>query len=384
MRIRILLFSMFLLSFHSCGMATTQTTTLPITTLTTLDTVATTGEATTTALLPRPDGLELDEDELLTWNVFSPDATYVVEIDGVEHAVTGASFDMSSYPDAVYLVRVKMILGVRQSDYSDDYTFTIRNHPEIPWNLRIEEIALRWDEPDGAIGYRLDINGETIDVPSPWFYLDGMELNALFTFTVRALYEGEIVSAPAAPFYYHTYHVSVGSASVSYNKNAPADAVSDFSEETWTFEGVLCEGVPVPETDYAFTGGFLTLMEGFLSEFPYGAYEYLVLTSEGSLTLSLQVVDDRQPYMISSNQITFTGSDIVLTFEVYDGMVVGLSGNDIAATDYLIDGNTVTISAVYVALKFAENPERTVLILGYNVSANDYVSIGYVFIRLPA
>ncbi|HAQ56339.1 MAG TPA: hypothetical protein DCR44_02890 [Acholeplasmatales bacterium] len=393
MRLRILILFIFLFALVGCDSLISVTTTMTtesttiVTTMTTVTTEPTTAEATTTttlAPLPVPYDLELDDEELLTWTGFSPDASYIVEVDGVEYPMAGTEFDMSTYPDAVYLIRIRTVLGYRMSEFSLPVSFTILNHPEIPWNLLFMGNYLTWNETQNAIGYRVSVDEVDTDVADAAFDLTGLEANAFHTLSVRALYEGGFVSDASIPVYYHTYFTDAGTANTSFNKNAPLDVVCDFTEETWTFEGILFDDVPLDEAFYSVTDNILTFLDDYLIELPYDDYEFLVLTSEGYVTLILDVVDDRQPFMISSNQVIFTGSDIILTFEVYDGAIVSVSGNDITSADYLILGNTVTISAAYVVAKFNENPDRAVLILGYNVSANDYVSIGYVFIRLPA
>lgn len=378
-RIRFIIILLLGWSIVACdALPTTTTATAPVTT-------TDAGISSTThAPLPVPYDIELDADELLSWTRFSPDCTYVVEVDGVETAVAATTFDMSSYPDGIYHVRIRTVLGSSTSSYSDVLTFTIRNHPDVPFALQVNDGTLSWDGSADAVGFRVRIGDLSFDCAEPATFLPVLPENALYGITVAALYPGDVVSEPSPPYLYHTYFTDLGSAEAAFDKNAPAAVAVDLTAYGWTVDHVLFEPFGWLEpTRYAIVDGILTIDEDAFADLAYGSYACTLLTTAGAFAVDVAVVDDRTPTMLSSSQVTFDGSDIVLTFQLYDGAVTGLSGNDVTADDYTIAGDVVTISAAYVAAKFAADPERTVLILGYTLAANDHVTIGYVFIRLP-
>ncbi|MFA5005879.1 MAG: hypothetical protein WC509_00205 [Candidatus Izemoplasmatales bacterium] len=399
MKRRFLVLILTLSALAGCTSITTQSTSSTVSTSTTVSTVtttattttgtttaeATTATVTTVTLAPldAPSDLYMNAQELLSWTPVSETATYVLEIDGVEIAVDGTSYDMSSYPDSAYGIRIRAVDGVRRSDYSEMFDFFILNHPTVPFDVRVDGLTLRWNQTENAVGYRVTVNGIDTDVPYSSFDLNPLQVNAVYLITVSSLYGNGIVSDPSLPVYYHTYLNVLGEAEASFDKSAPFDVVLDLSEETGTVEEIWYAGCPMPDSDERLDGNVITFPASFLDTFDYGEYEYLVLTTEGSFAFSLSVVDDRAPYMVSSGQIVFSGADIVLEFEVYDGFVEGVSGNDIVAADYLIDGTRVVISAAYVQNKFAMEPDRTALILGITLRANDDVTLAFVFIRLP-
>jgi hypothetical protein len=363
--------------------ATYMTTTFLSTTETTIP--GTTAVTTTLPPIAVPTGLAMSSAAVLTWDPVTGVDTYVLLVDDEEISVSGCVYDMSSYPDDLYTIRVKAVDGVRQSAYSDAASFRILLHPEVPWGLSIAGGFLVWNAVDGASGYRVLVNGAETDVTDTAYDLSGLEANAYYVLMVEACFDGGFVSDPSVELRYHTYVDLQVTLDIQYDKNDPGDLSVDLTEHAWTLDGLVApEDYLLPDDDWDYTDGVLTIADFYLASLSYGEKEFLLLTPEGSALLRLAVVDDRQPYMVSSSQVTFTGEDIWLEFELYDGEIVSVSGNDIAVSDYAISDSLLVIDAAYVAAKFANEPERTVLILGYNLSANTNVVIGYIFIRLPS
>jgi hypothetical protein len=129
----------------------------------------------------------------------------------------------------------------------------------------------------------------------------------------------------------------------------------------------------------------LTMKGVFLDTIAYGTHFMLFYTSIGIIELQLQIIDTRKPFMISSSQINvILGEDVVLEFELFDGGFVDLSGNDITMEDYHFEGSTLRIHGDYIQRIFTRDPDRSVLILGYTLSANQHITIGYLFIRIAS
>lgn len=377
---------LFVLFLSACGGETT-TTSLTTTASVPPETTTTTtfGTTTTTSPIPLaiPSGIVL-EDGSLIWDAVEGATAYVLELDGTEYNLEVPSYDLSSLLDGTHTARVLSQDGVRRSSFSDLVTFLLIQHPGVPYGLKEEAGFLIWDPVDNATGYRVVYGETSADVEGTSFALSALPANSLFSFTVSALFGDDTVSDPSLPFLYDTCATELDEIGMRFLKSAPQDLILDFSLETWTFLGIkTAEGTLLDPSLYTLDAGILTFAQETLLDFPYGIQDYRILTDAGFVAFSMEIADDRQPYMVSSGQVTFTGEDILLEFEIYDGTIDALSGNGITEQDYLIQGNTVRISAAYVAGKFAENPERVTLILGYTLSANQYVSIGYVFIRLP-
>ena len=65
--------------------------------------------------------------------------------------------------------------------------------------------------------------------------------------------------------------------------------------------------------------------------------------------------------MLSFN--TYCFSDLIFTFEIFEGSLRFLSGNGITADDYTFQGDILTIDETYVLSMFSSDPERETLIL---------------------
>lgn len=378
----------FAIGLSACGpktVTTTASTTTPsaTTTSTVLETLYTPTTTTTLAPLGIPSGIVL-EDGVLTWDPVDGATGYVLELDGTEYASETPSYDLSAFPDGTHVARVRAQSGVRQSEYSESATFLLVLRPGVPYGLEEADGRLVWNAVENATGYRVLFGETSAEVTDPAYDLSALPENGLYVFTVSALFAEEAVSDPSLPFVYDTCETQLDEIGIRFVKGSPQDLSLDFSAETWILLGIVTpEGNLLDSSAYSEDEKILTLLQDYLLTVEYGTRTYRILTDQGFLAMDVEIADDRQPYMISSGQITFTGEDIVLEFEVYDGTVDSLSGNGITEADYLIQGATVRISASYVLSKFTENPDRVTLILGYTLSANEYVSIGYVFIRLP-
>ncbi len=387
MKIRLILTASLLFVLIGCDLVSTTTTAMTTSTTTTSTTTTTTTITTTTTAttlpLGVPDGIVL-AGAVLSWNPVTEAGYYELEINGVVTMLARTTYDMTDYPDAVYSIRVKAVAGSRNSGFSELVEVTLLLHPEIPWGLLITDDVLTWNETPGAIGYEV-LYGETaLPVTENSYDLLTLPENALYTLSVRSVFAYDVKSGLSVSMFYHSYHEPYSAFGFRFNKNAAEAFSVNLTGESLCIDGVLAwDGSLLEEAAYTIVDEIITISSEYLLTVPYGERILLILTSAGFVTLEIEVVDDRQPYMISLSNVTFTGVDVILDFEVYDGLIVNLSGNGITAADYRIEGSHVTINAAYIAGKFSENPDRVTLILGYYLSANDHITIGYVFIKLP-
>lgn len=72
--------------------------------------------------------------------------------------------------------------------------------------------------------------------------------------------------------------------------------------------------------------------------------------------------------------------DIVIAFELYDGIITSLSNETIKTSDYEIDGALVTIHHEYLDDIFSDE-SRSLLVVGYVIESDAHLVIGYLFIR---
>jgi len=88
------------------------------------------------------------------------------------------------------------------------------------------------------------------------------------------------------------------------------------------------------------------------------------------------------PTLTSDASINYVvGTDIILSFTLYDGEFVSLSGNGIEAADYQLVGSQVTIVSEYVDSVFTNNPDQDVIVLSYKLSYSGGAVVGYLYIH---
>ena len=109
--------------------------------------------------------------------------------------------------------------------------------------------------------------------------------------------------------------------------------------------------------------------------------KFYVYTEQGYFLINIQKEDLTLPYMKSENTIIFDETDLYFFFELSGGEFIELSGSDITVEDYTQDHDTLIINASFIQSLFDAKPERSAVILSYQLKNNDEIVIGYLFIN---
>ncbi|MFA5290257.1 MAG: hypothetical protein WC351_04370 [Candidatus Izemoplasmatales bacterium] len=125
------------------------------------------------------------------------------------------------------------------------------------------------------------------------------------------------------------------SVTLSYDKVTEADLHVDFTETDFTVTAILTvSGTPLFEGDGEVNDTGIVLYVSFLEAHQVGKHYYLLETTSGIMELWIEIDDTRKPELIGSYTITYeTGVDLVLTFELYEGSIFGVSGNGITQSE---------------------------------------------------
>ncbi|MFA7725273.1 MAG: hypothetical protein WCX25_04225 [Candidatus Izemoplasmatales bacterium] len=251
------------------------------------------------------------------------------------------------------------------------------------------EDILTWDAVDGATGYVVWINGTTFSVTETQYQLV-LEENNFYDIKVKAICSsGESYYANA--MYDQTFRDLNIEKKFYFSTNSNAPIIVDIGASDATVVAIKLGALVTDEVswctegmDYTKTTGALTFTNAFLKTLLVGDYTYTVFTSNGFITVILTVNDNVDPYLINKSTQHYTpGEDLVLWFETFGGTVVSLNGNEITVNDYAINNGQVTIDIDYIANKFATEPQRTALILGYTILLGSDNFVGYIIIGKP-
>ena len=138
----------------------------------------------------------------------------------------------------------------------------------------------------------------------------------------------------------------------------------------------------VKNEDYQESDNSVTILHDYLSGLSVGTHEFTIESTVGSFEIEIEMIDTWEPYLSQVGSIHYeVGKDLILDYELFGGLIVNLSGNDITLADYTIDGYRVIIDGDYIHQKFVSTPERTTLIIAYTISFNSDTKIGYLFIK---
>ena len=338
------------------------------------------GGCTIRPTLETPTGLSI-EDQTLIWNEVEGATLYVLDINGNDFFSTTTSFSMSEFENGDYTVSICAVsTEYNDSSYSEPIQFYLIAQMSLPQNVAINEMLLSWNAVDHAQYYQVYINDLVFTTSNLTYDLSELDENHVYMISISAHYN-TLESLTTIQLKYHTYFQNYDAFDETFYKSSTDDFVIVFEDEDITIDEVFYESETLSSTEYLFDNQTFSFTNAFMQALNYGEHQFLIWTNKGNVILEVDVLDDRSPYMISNNNIYFTDQDLELTFMLYDGVILSLSGNDITADDYQIDDNTIIIDIDYVQGKFDENPSRTTLILGYHLTANEHLVVGYLFIR---
>ncbi|MFW6272588.1 MAG: hypothetical protein ACOC2U_02260 [bacterium] len=105
---------------------------------------------------------------------------------------------------------------------------------------------------------------------------------------------------------------------------------------------------------------------------------YLYFDNYKSL-ISITLNEKDQPYIISSSVVHTDGeSDLVFQFELFDGIIKQVNGNELSESDYLINDNLLTIESLYINDQFNDSDSFSI---DY-VLEEDGLVLGFININL--
>lgn len=257
---------------------------------------------------------------------------------------------------------------------------TIEENKELtpPTNLTRLNNVISFDEVFNATSYILWINGEEFEITTTTYTVGPF---GDYVVKVKAKAEGYPESTYSDELVF-TLPMSFHDVRFNYSIHSNFDLlIYTFEHEvtTYSISGVL----PTLEaSDFYTIDQKLYIKSSYLKDLIPQSYELTVSQGTmGSFTLNLSIVETELPYIVSYNTMQYDEEDVSFIYELFGGVIVSLSGNNITADDYIIDSNMVTIKSSFIDSYFSSNPDQISLSLKYDLNVGDSYVFGYIFIQ---
>ncbi|GEM_PF-3704901 len=320
------------------------------------------------------------EEDAIRWDAVDDAGYYTVEIDGTEELVSTNEYSLLELADGTYVFRVRANRMDRQSEFSEPLEITLSRTYEIPRNVNYQGGVLEWTLDGEAISFEVAVNDQTYTTETTQMTLPFHE-DGLFTIRVKAIYATGS-SVWSEPVYHHTFPEASQAFDADFNRLLPIDLRVDavLTEPVIALfrngRGFLPDEWLDIQTDRVY------IASSWLAVLTPGEHVIQIITTSERIDVTLEVYEDASPAMISPNTVLFEGNDLSFEFALFGGEFVTVSGADIGTADYVFDDDTLIVSASFISAIATEQPDRETVILSYQLSAQDDITIGYIFIRL--
>ena len=304
---------------------------------------------------------------------------YVLKINDDEIVIDTNHYELTV--EGTYTVRVRARAeGFYDSVYSAPITFDVDFTFEIPTNTHVDEAHIyHFDFMDDAQAYVLLVNGEelsqttnTLDLSTYFPGVIQIQVKAIYAlgsslYSELLIYDGGAETVETIKFAYSIHSLF----ELGILQSATFVYIEDSNNQN------------LDSNDYVYSAQHLFIKNSYLTTLSAGHHLFTILTLEGFYILDINILSTEKPYLISNSEVfTDFSSDLIFTFELFEGSFGSLSGNGITADDYTFQGNILTIDKTYVLSMFSSDPERETLILGYTLESGDDIVIGYLFIKI--
>jgi hypothetical protein len=328
--------------------------------------------------LPTPTNLS-QQGDLLTWDAVEDAAYYTIEINGDEIRVSETEYSLLELRNGTYNVRIRANRMGSHSAFSDSLEVVIDRTYDNPRALRLIDGALMWDIDGTPESYEVRVNGVT-DTTTDMGRTLLLEENTFYDIQVRAIYPGG-ESSWSLSLYHHTYATATTTVELSFNRLLPLDLETELvvtnpialfrNNDGFLVDGLLSGSDP------------LTIQASWLAVLEVGQHTIDVIDANGRTTITLDVYEDDKPVLLDPNTIAFTGIDLSFTFALFGGEITSIDGQGITEDDYTIDGETLTIQASFFQGIIDDDPDREMIILSYQLTHDDDITLGYLFVSVP-
>ena len=246
-----------------------------------------------------------------------------------------------------------------------------------PDNLYIDNNILYWDKMDSASFYSIIVkecslsgqNRIVYETSNNYFNLGFFEINRIYQIAIKSGHENYL-SDYSPTVIYHTFSDICKIVETSWNKYPQNNLKIIYKSSIYYVEDL-------DTSYYEINSGNLILYASYLNTLDLGDYSFVLITDEGLVNLNINIYECKKPKIISDNNVTYCGEDVILYFELYDGVIKSISGN-LSTDDYTIEHNKLTIKHEFIDRKFAEIDN---IIFSYIIVNHSEMTLGYIFIK---
>jgi hypothetical protein len=325
--------------------------------------------------IPEPPQTFEFTNNIVKWDKVKYAIYYHITINEITYKTLNNYLDVSNLADGNYqcVILAENKDGIMGAA-SVAFYFKKQSIFPIPSNLIIQDEILSWENLQDALKYKVMINDSEYEVVTNQYDLTNLPLNNTYNIKVKAVYEYQ-ASVYSDVLIYHNYSDIHDTFQLTFNKNTITDLEINFSDLNLNEIKFLNIN-----DEYVVQDNIVTLKNTYLQTLDYGNNTLNAYTNKGIVLLEVTIIDDREPYLLSSSSIIYNGDDIIIEFEVYNALLQDLSGNSITTNDFQKTKNAITINHQYIDMKFKEEGRET-LILSYTISSELLEISGWIFIK---
>lgn len=329
--------------------------------------------------LAAPANIRIDNG-VIRWDQVDGATEYLVRINGKNYTTATNSFPITGYDEGEYFTVITAFASGYKAA-AGIFQFTIVSPPEYPSGIVILNNTLKWSSVADAAGYTVRIDEETFYTSGTEYDLNLLPKNAVYMISVKTHLANGSTSEFSPALRYDNFADVIGNYQFTFSKSSQEGISLDFTQFALTSFTIYQGETVLPAEAYTCPETLLTILPAYLKTLPYGVQTLEVISDIGKIIITITVADDREPTLLSRSTIVYSGDDLVLTFELYDGVFVKLFSAEIADIDCTITGSTVTISGALIAGVFADHPNLDTIIIGYHLRANVHDVLGFIFVN---
>lgn len=323
-------------------------------------------------------------DEFVLWDEIIDATAYSIKINNTVYTITDASFSLENLPNGTYDIRVRSHKDDLLSYFSPVLKVILNRDYQGFEFVTLVDHTIYFPEIDGVTSYAL-YYGDTLLTT---FQAGSIDLSSI-SLTPNQLYELKIAAIYpttdkvfSETIFYHTY-VDLDIFIETTFDHTLIDHLDIQLSSQVDIDYMLYNNEVIPTSQYAFNDNVLTLEHDAFHPTEEGTHYIYILTTSGFITIKINVINQSNPRISSSDTVIYSGEDLNFTFEMNGGLFVGLSGNTITQDEYQFMNQTLIIKSSYVERMLLDNPTRQTIILVYQLSKNTNITMGFIFINIP-
>lgn len=319
-----------------------------------------------------PNNVTFDESSfLLSWDEVPSASSYKIYINDQMIETTNTYYDLSVFENGIYDVKIRTIIGDKQSRYSAPISISINQISSIVISFTEEYIS--WSPIPLSTGYIVTLYDESNNLITT----DNLTETTYDISNLIGIYKVKIVA--------YKNDINLLEKEFMFDTSAFLFPTND-SSFIFTFDkiiiDILIDGTIVPRNLYTIQLNSVIINGNYLKNLEHTKH-VIMIQSVIPYYFTLMIEDIDIPYLISEPVATFIDSDLEFIFEMYAGSFSGITSNyELLSNEYTFSNNKLTISNSYFYRIKAENPELSQIVFTYLLTSGSYSQYGYISVLL--